>query len=1016
MVSEGTTNADSIWLSTSDEGGTLETDPINWIKVFPLTPPSSRRHVRVATTGNISLSTGLENGDSLDGETLVTGDRVLVKDQTLPEQNGIYIVAASGTAARSEDADTWDELVSSLIVVSEGTVNADSIWLCTSDAGGTLETDPVDWVRVFPDLRTRPPVRVATTANVSLSTGLENGDSIDGVTLATGDRVLVKNQSSAAENGIYVVSSSGTASRATDADTWDELVGYYVVVLEGTINANSVWACTINTGGTLESTSVTWIKVALSVAESDGSPSYTGISSLRFDSTFPSGSFIVSQPAEGIALVTAQSATTTQYGVVTTTTQEFAGLKKFTTGIYSEYISFGSSTGSYGGVTGVDSTSISLGTSVGLFGSPGSGQSFTAATSSNTAIFFLRSTGVGVAEPAYAVYKNAEPALKTGQWGTLVDGSVVSGGIITTIGSGDGGYTPGGTDVPVSDGGTGASSFTAYAVICGGTTSTGALQSVASVGSAGQVLTSNGAGALPTFQDATGVSDGDKGDVVVSSSGTVWTIDAGVVTFSKMQAISANVLLGNDSSGTTVEEIACGAFGRSLLDDADAAAGRGTLGGTTVGQSYFTLTNPSAITFPRMNADNTVSALSASDFRTAIGAGTSSTTYTDEEVRDVMGVALVAGTGVSVTVNDGADTITLAISFLGLEALTDPGADRVLFWDDSAGALTWLTLGTGLSITGTTISSSGGITGPGSSTDNAIVRWNGTGGTAVQDSAVLVNDDGSLDVNSTVAATSSVSETLHLHVVSNGGTPAAGFGSGIQTHLESDTTDDIRVSLLSTTWVDPTNASYKGRWALWVSDAAAGREILRGEASGSAPMIGFLGANAAVRQTGDVGTALVTNGLMSGTPTFAWANLSSIPNASDTASGIIELAVQSEMESASDTSRAVVPGRMQYHPGVCKAWVIFQGTGTVTIRASHGVSSITDNSTGNWSVNFSTSFSASTAYCPVISTSHATTVDCITEFDNATIAAGSFRIYVLGYQTGTLGDANLVSCAVFGDL
>jgi hypothetical protein len=57
-----------------------------------------------------------------------------------------------------------------------------------------------------------------------------------------------------------------------------------------------------------------------------------------------------------------------------------------------------------------------------------------------------------------------------------------------------------GTDLAVTEGGTGASSQTAYAVLAGGTTSTGAYQSVASVGSSGQVLTSNGAGALPTFQ------------------------------------------------------------------------------------------------------------------------------------------------------------------------------------------------------------------------------------------------------------------------------------------------------------------------------------------------------------------------------------------------------------------------------------------------------------------------------------------------------------------------------------
>lgn len=61
-------------------------------------------------------------------------------------------------------------------------------------------------------------------------------------------------------------------------------------------------------------------------------------------------------------------------------------------------------------------------------------------------------------------------------------------------------YDPGGADVVVADGGTGRSSHTAYAVLCGGTTTTAAQQSIVSVGSAGQVLTSNGAGALPTMQ------------------------------------------------------------------------------------------------------------------------------------------------------------------------------------------------------------------------------------------------------------------------------------------------------------------------------------------------------------------------------------------------------------------------------------------------------------------------------------------------------------------------------------
>ena len=70
-----------------------------------------------------------------------------------------------------------------------------------------------------------------------------------------------------------------------------------------------------------------------------------------------------------------------------------------------------------------------------------------------------------------------------------------------------GGSITGITDITVADGGTGRSTTVPYAPICGGTITTNAMQSVASIGTAGQVLTSNGAGALPTFQTATGGSD-----------------------------------------------------------------------------------------------------------------------------------------------------------------------------------------------------------------------------------------------------------------------------------------------------------------------------------------------------------------------------------------------------------------------------------------------------------------------------------------------------------------------------
>lgn len=100
-----------------------------------------RATVRAATTGNITIATALNNGDTLDGVTLATDDLVLVKNQSAPEQNGIYVVGAS--PARSAQFDTYDEHAGTLIAVQEGTANADTLWLSTSNVGGTLDTTAI---------------------------------------------------------------------------------------------------------------------------------------------------------------------------------------------------------------------------------------------------------------------------------------------------------------------------------------------------------------------------------------------------------------------------------------------------------------------------------------------------------------------------------------------------------------------------------------------------------------------------------------------------------------------------------------------------------------------------------------------------------------------------------------------------------------------------------------------------------------------------------------------------------
>jgi hypothetical protein len=93
-----------------------------------------------ATTANITLS----GTQTVDGIVLIAADRVLVKDQTLSQNNGIYLCAA-GAWTRTTDADTWDELTSAFTFIEQGTVNADCGFVCTANAGGTLGTTALPW-------------------------------------------------------------------------------------------------------------------------------------------------------------------------------------------------------------------------------------------------------------------------------------------------------------------------------------------------------------------------------------------------------------------------------------------------------------------------------------------------------------------------------------------------------------------------------------------------------------------------------------------------------------------------------------------------------------------------------------------------------------------------------------------------------------------------------------------------------------------------------------------------------
>lgn len=110
---------------------------------------SAKTAVHAATTANIANLASAST--TQDGVTLVAGDRLLVKDQTTPSQNGIYTVGtvSAGTAplTRANDMNSWTEVPASYVWVQSGTTQADTGWVCTSQPGGTLETTAITWVQ-----------------------------------------------------------------------------------------------------------------------------------------------------------------------------------------------------------------------------------------------------------------------------------------------------------------------------------------------------------------------------------------------------------------------------------------------------------------------------------------------------------------------------------------------------------------------------------------------------------------------------------------------------------------------------------------------------------------------------------------------------------------------------------------------------------------------------------------------------------------------------------------------------
>ena len=128
--------------------------------------------VHAASTGNVNLNAP---GTTLDAVTMVSGRRYLIKDQSAPQQNGIYLFNGSAAAmTRASDMDAWAEVPGAFTYVEEGTANAESGWLCTADQGGTLDTTAMTWSK-FWGPNTFQPLDATLTTMAALATVSDRG-------------------------------------------------------------------------------------------------------------------------------------------------------------------------------------------------------------------------------------------------------------------------------------------------------------------------------------------------------------------------------------------------------------------------------------------------------------------------------------------------------------------------------------------------------------------------------------------------------------------------------------------------------------------------------------------------------------------------------------------------------------------------------------------------------------------------------------------------------------------------
>lgn len=199
-----------------------------------------KQEVIAASTGNVTLSSP---GTSLDGITLTANDRVLLKDQTAPAENGIYVWTASGSPlTRALDADSGAELSGSTVTVQRGTVNADRIYRVTTDDAITVGTTAITLAQVGGGGNVYTAGNGLTLSSFDFNVGAGTGITVGADTVGVDTAVVVRKFAANIGNGSSTSIAVNHALSSTDVTVSVKLVSTSELVYPDVVvtDANNV--------------------------------------------------------------------------------------------------------------------------------------------------------------------------------------------------------------------------------------------------------------------------------------------------------------------------------------------------------------------------------------------------------------------------------------------------------------------------------------------------------------------------------------------------------------------------------------------------------------------------------------------------------------------------------------------------------------------------------------------------------------------------------------------------------